>query len=130
MIITTLITLYFGINTFAAGVYFGEEWRFTRDKTEQFQCLVWTFLSIVWFIPYIVFAVVFALASRFLEWSYISFWWYFFLTKKYDSVDKDLLNEINECAKKKTCKTYKDWMYRVSTKALNKRNKFTPPASS
>ena len=128
--ITTLIILYFAINIFAAGVYFGEEWKFTSRWEEKASCIFDTIWSVFFFIPRLCAVIVFGLLWELIHWTTIPFWWEYYLTKKYDSLSDDLLTLMNEQAKRRKGRGFSDTMFRIGTKALNKRNGFTPPVTS
>ena len=128
--ITTLIILYFAINIFVAGAIFGEEWGRTWGWEEKASCIFEAIWNIFLFIPRLCAVIVFGLLWELIQWTTIPFWREHYLTKKHDNLSDDLLTLMNEQAKRRKGRGFSDTMFRIGTRALNKRNGFTPPATS
>lgn len=124
----TILKIYFSINFFIAGYNYAENINCTRNKTERLKVYLLVIGSVFIGLAIIVFVFLFGLLKK--VWDYldgyfqISFWVNFYLLKKYNNCEKDMLDRLNLIATtKKTSNSLKDRLYRKGVKLINKRNK-------
>jgi hypothetical protein len=126
----TLLKIYFAINFFIAGYYYSENVNWATKKSEILKAYLLAIGSVLFGIAIIGFAFLFGLLKKL--WDYfnglfqIAFWINFYLLKKYNNCQKDILNRLNLIATtKKTSNSLRDRLYRKGVKLINERNQFT-----
>jgi hypothetical protein len=125
-----LTQIYFLINIFCAGFYLADNYKWANSSAERITTILWTLGTSLFGVIYIVGSIIIASAQMIHEWintqTQITFWLSFYLTKKWDKVEKDVLERINRSAyKKKDSQKRKDKIYCLSVKKLNARNNYT-----
>lgn len=129
---TSIIThIYFLINIFCAGFYLGENYHSANSSNEKILQILWVLFLSFFGVIYIVGAIIIASAEMIYEWANTQtqfvFWLKFYLTKKYDKVENDFLERINDDAyTRKGSQKLKDKIYCLSVEKINARNSYTP----
>lgn len=127
-LIDILIKVYFSINIFFSGFYFGQS--YTECNSRK---------SVVVLILFCVALIYFALPIIILDYAYaglksiwdalnaffqIGFFFTYHFTKKWDNLEKNKLNTINRISTMKDDKSLKNRIYKYCTTLINKRNNF------
>jgi hypothetical protein len=127
--IEILLQTYFGANLFFAGYYLADNYQWQDTKTEKIICILWVIATVFFGLIYICFVPIIALIIVGLEmlneYFQITFWFTFYLTKKWNKFDTEKLRQLNVAANKKTDKTLKERIYKRCVRLLNKRNNYT-----
>lgn len=126
----TILKIYFSINFFIAGYNYAESVNWASNKSEKIKAYLLVIASVFFGIAIIIGVVLFVLLKK--VWDYfnglfqIAFWVDFYLLKKYNNCQKDILDRLNLIATtKKTSNSLRDRLYRKGVNLINKRNKFT-----
>lgn len=129
-LIDTLIKVYFSLNIFFAGYYFGDSHRDVDDR----KALIFLILFCVGIIFFGLPLIILDFTQMGLRTVYnklnsifqISFFFTYYFTKKWDSLAKDKLKTINNISNLKDDKTLKNRIYKYCTTLINKRNNYIP----
>ena len=127
--IEIIVKMLIGANLFFAGYYLAENYKWQDTATSKFLCVLWCLGTMVFGCVYIVFLFLIVLISEGFKkidaFFQISFWFVFYLTKKFDNLEKNKLEMINRTTiNVRNKKTMKDGIYRYCTMLINKRNNF------
>jgi len=124
-----LIIAYFFANTFFAGFFLAREYKDCENRFQRIICLLWClgtiFLGCV-YIPLVFLYVGLVECYRKIDGIFqVSFWFTFYLTKKWHNLDWGKLSNLNKVALNHRNKnTFSDRMYRHCTQLVNERNKY------
>lgn len=125
-----LITkIYIGANLFFAGYYLADTYKWQDTKIEKIICLLWCFGTMLLGCVYILLSFLWVLLSESFKkvdgYFQVSFWFSYYLTKKWNKLEKHQLERINRITiNVRNKNTIKDKIYRYCTSLINKRNNY------
>lgn len=129
-VIKYLTILYFMVNSYLAGTNY-DEWRFCVSKKDKAAFIITALFFFRFGILLFVFEVIWAFLKLLYDYqvSYtqLAFWWRWYLTKDFDNLDSEQLEQINKIDKL-VCNTdsFKHRHFRKCSKLVFERNNYTP----
>lgn len=127
--IDIITKIYIGANLFFAGYYLADNYKWRTTITEKLICILWCLGTMFFGSFYVALCFLWVVISEGFKnidgIFQISFWFTYFLTNKWNNLQKHQLQMINRIAvNQKNKKTLQDTIYRYCTALINKRNNY------
>ena len=125
-----MITLYFLINCFIAGLHIGLEYQWATTKLEKIKCVGWSTILVFIGIPYFILSLLWLLLLylyEYLNGHYgLNLWCLYFFTKRFHNMkEEDLIRANHVVETKATSNSIESRSYRKFVSLINKRNNYT-----
>lgn len=121
-----IINIYIGVNLFLTGVLFSDEYNPNSTRRESIHYIFKCLSTLMFGCIFIIFKVVskpFKLISNYFQ---ISFWFQYYLTKKWDNLPEEQLESLNWYVFNiKNTNSLHHKISRYGARLINKRNNYT-----
>ena len=128
MITEQLIKIYFSINIFISGYFFGDSNKQVDNNKKRFYLILFCIALMFFGLPLIILSFIhiglIELYNMLNSIFQISFFFSFYFTKKWNNLENRQLNNINKISNLKDANSLKNKIYKYCTTLINKRNNY------
>lgn len=118
-----ILIIYLIINTFQAGMFFEEKYRWAENNKQRFKIILTSQVLIVFWLLLILIVSVWAFLMKFIfKPLQFQFWFEWWFTKTYDNLTETQLRNINIAIKHRSSNSISDRVYRFCANKILKRN--------
>lgn len=98
--ITIFKLIYFGMNVFLAGIYFGERYTWSTSFKDRISVIIVTILGIMFALPYLcgsfITEKIFNGVNYFKNIFQLKFWFLYYLKNEFHNLTEEELNRVNK----------------------------------